>query len=600
VNVNSYDFVACPSQIAERSKHGSRNHHDKTIEFCPGIFFPGQNSTTSLRVTPSLFCFLLYVFSLTLCLQSVATVAADAPHPKIAPDGESLPAVTVPPDSVFEKIREADRDAARAFYKKYVDVGGLIAMSSADVADEALQRTYYIVTHMLAGRPDILEQMKKSGTRLIIIGKDQVYTDMPEYRHTRNPEFMNERVRGTGGLNVTSFGEENLLNLPLDRYDDESIGVHEFGHTIDAALRIIDPTWGGPDGRLAKTYKNAVDNGLWKFAYTGSNQTEYWAEICQSYFDTNRTNNWNHAAVATREQLKQYDPVGYELCRAIFNFSPANDWRYTPVQKQPSVIAPPGRFNIDPYYTKFTWAREFIVVGSNKVSDEALLKANDTIRKLFAYRHDILKALINDGAKLVVLGRGEALTDLPEFSEAKNQAGFDCVRYFDYTPEKKLLVVPEENVLGLASDPLRGQSAVIAAFAKALYQVAGTRPVDPDFDDRRDKQQYEQQLLWNKPSLPINRIDIEFDLKLRKLFDDAVAKSLWKGTPAARDRVEYWAAGLSAYFDAAGSGYAPNDAPRPINSRELLKTYDPDLYDLVDSTMLYANHQDWRYKPGAN
>ena len=29
-------------------------------------------------------------------------------------------------------------------------------------------------------------------------------------------------------------------------------------------------------------------------------------------------------------------------------------------------------------------------------SDQALLKANDTIRKMFAYRHDILKALIAD------------------------------------------------------------------------------------------------------------------------------------------------------------------------------------------------------------
>ena len=57
------------------------------------------------------------------------------------------------------------------------------------------------------------------------------------------------------------------------------------------------------------------------------------------------------------------------------------------------------------------------MLGSNKVSDEALLKANDTIRKMFAYRHDILKALISDGARLVVLGRDEALGELPEFQE---------------------------------------------------------------------------------------------------------------------------------------------------------------------------------------
>ena len=94
-------------------------------------------------------------------------------------------------------------------------------MASGEVADEALQRTWWIVTHILAGRPDVLDAMVTNHTHLIIIGKDQVYTDMPEYRNSRNPDYMNERVRGTGGLGLTSFGEENLLNLPIDRYDDD-------------------------------------------------------------------------------------------------------------------------------------------------------------------------------------------------------------------------------------------------------------------------------------------------------------------------------------------------------------------------------------------
>src|SRR5690349_7384013 len=206
--------------------------------------------------------------------------------------------VTVPPESFFEKVREKDRDTARAFYKKYLDAKGLPIAAAAVVADKALQRTSFIVCHLLAGRPDILDAMIKNGTRLIIIGKDQVYTDMPEYRNSRNPEYQNERVRGTGGFAITSFGEENLLNLPSDRYDDESIAVHEFCHTIDAALRRIDPTW---RQRLGQTYQHALSKGLWKNTYAASNQAEYWAEICQSYFDCNRRNNWNHGPTATRE-----------------------------------------------------------------------------------------------------------------------------------------------------------------------------------------------------------------------------------------------------------------------------------------------------------
>src|SRR5262249_31659891 len=287
--------------------------------------------------------------------------------------------VRAPREWFFARLGDRDGDAPRRFYKKCLEIDGVPVLASADVADEALQRTHEIVTHLLAGRPDILEALAKSGTRLIIIGKDQVYTDMPEYRDSPNPEYQNERVRGTGGLRVTSFGEENLLNLAGDRYDDESIGVHEFCHTIDAALGRIDPTW---RDRLVKTYRNAVAAGLWKNAYAGSNPGEYWAEICQSYFDCNRINNWNHNAVGTREQLKQYDPEGYDLVRTTFRLSPENDWRLPVLRRQPSVIPPPARFKIDPYYSKFTYAREFPVLGSNKVSDEALLKANDAVRKM--------------------------------------------------------------------------------------------------------------------------------------------------------------------------------------------------------------------------
>jgi hypothetical protein len=498
---------------------------------------------------------------------------------------QTLPPVTAPPDTLFERFRQGDPEVARKFYKKYIDVKGMAVIAAAEVADEALQRTYDIVTHMLAGRPDILDAMVHNGTRLIIIGKDQVYTDMPEYRNTRNPEYQNERVRGTGGFGVTSFGEENLLNLALDRYDDESIGVHEFCHTIDAALRSIDPGW---RQRVQDTYRNAVGRGRWKYAYTGSSPGEYWAEICQSYFDCNRVNNWNHGPIANREQLKQYDPEGYELVKTTFNLTPAKDWRYRPLQKQPSVMPPPAKFKIDPYYTKFTWAREFTVLGSKHASDEAMLAANDTIRKMFAYRHDILKAMIADGARLVVLGRGDKLSDLPELKEVRDKPGFDEVRYLDYTPELKLMVVPEENVLGLPGDPFTGKAMVVSVFAKGFYRVAGLRPVDPNFGRGRGPlQQYE---------LRVKRLDVEFDNRLKKLYDAATEKPLWKGTPAAQDRAEYWAAGVEAYFDAAGAGQAPNLADRPITTREALKAYDPDLYAFVDETMAYKEHVDWRYQ----
>src|SRR5207245_2127800 len=97
----------------------------------------------------------------------------------------------------------------------------------------------------------------------------------------------------------------------------------------------------------------------------------------------------------------------------------------------------------------------------------------------------------------------------------KNQVGFDEVRYLDYTPSLKLLVVPEENVLALPGEPFAGKSMVVSVFARALYHVTGTRPAIPDFERQGARQQYE---------LRVKRLDVEFDRKLRKLFEDAGSK----------------------------------------------------------------------------
>jgi hypothetical protein len=440
--------------------------------------------------------------------------------------GPDHPSVTPPPDSFFELVNQRDRDAAHNFYTKYLDVIGIPVVASKEVADESLRRTRWIVMHLLAGRPDIVEGMKKNRMYLIVIGKDQLYCDMPEYSHAQNSAYLNERVRGTGGR-PTSFGEENVLSLPLDRYDDESIAVHEFCHTIDGALRAIEPNW---TERRNKVYHDAIDKGLWKNTYAGSNPGEFWAEICQSYFDCNRVNNWNHGLIRTREQLKDYDPDSYELVRSTFNLNGDNDWRYTWAQKLPNVTAPPAKFKIDPYYTKFTWAREFTVVG-REASDEALLKANDTIRKMFAYRHDILKALITDGWRLAVVKPNEKPPGDP-----------------------KMLMAQE------------GRNAdVIVVMARKFYEVTGSRPVEPNWDKRRDVQQYE---------LRVKRLDEDFGKRLKAIHGRQGAPSNSNG--------DYWAEGVAMYFS---------------NEREQFKASDPQLYDLVHETMAYEGHEDWRLKP---
>jgi hypothetical protein len=191
--------------------------------------------------------------------------------------------------------------------------------------------------------------------------------------------------------------------------------------------------------------------------------------------------------------------------------------------------------------------------------------------------------MINDGARLIVLGEKEKLSDLPEFKDDKDRV--DLVRFLDYSPTLKLMVVPEENVLGKPGEPFAGKDMVVSVFARGMYRVAGLRPVDPEFEKQRNRQQYE---------LRVKRLDVEFDRKVAALHDAASKQKLWAGTAAARDRFEYWSAGVEVYFDAAGTGTPPNGAERPITTREALKAYDPELYALVDETFAYRERVDWR------
>jgi hypothetical protein len=193
--------------------------------------------------------------------------------------------------------------------------------------------------------------------------------------------------------------------------------------------------------------------------------------------------------------------------------------------------------------------------------------------------------MIADGARLVILGGGERLSDLPEFRGTASKVPADGVRYLDYSPRLKLMVVPEENVLGVPGEPFAGKAMVVSVFAKGLYQVCGMRPVQQSFG-KGAKQQYE---------LRVRRLDAEFDNQLGKVFELAREAKLWRGTPAARDRSEYWAAGVEAYFDAAGAGFPPHGAERPITTRAALKSYDAGLFALVEETMAYREHVDWRF-----
>jgi hypothetical protein len=214
------------------------------------------------------------------------------------------------------------------FYKKYVDADGYPIVASEKVNDYALKEAAYLVTQMLAHRPDVKRAMIESGSRLCIIGVTEFTTDLPEFAHLRAPrqfaslgdkDYWDARARGTGGSErdpYCSCGEENLLGYPGDPYSTECILIHEFAHNIHLRGMVrIDPTF---DKRLKACYDDAMKKGLWKGKYASVNHHEYFAEGVQSWFDNNREPDHDHNHVNTRAELIEYDPGLAKMCEEVF------------------------------------------------------------------------------------------------------------------------------------------------------------------------------------------------------------------------------------------------------------------------------------------
>ena len=94
---------------------------------------------------------------------------------------------------------------------------------------------------------------------------------------------------------------------------------------LDAGDILVNgkPTTG--DVKVTKDDKVLIVFGGPKQCYAALNKAEYWAEGVQAWFDTNRTMDHDHNHIHTRDQLKEYDPVMYQLCQDVFGDS---QWRF--------------------------------------------------------------------------------------------------------------------------------------------------------------------------------------------------------------------------------------------------------------------------------
>ena len=232
--------------------------------------------------------------------------------PEVQRDGAAAPV-----DTDATPIRTID-PPEQGFFAKELDYHGIPIKAPAVVDDRALRIARDRMARLLEHLPNALYNLTVAGAELHIIGRDQVTSDLPEHRHLKGKPFdgkltVDQRTRGLGGL-LTSCGEENLLELPTDRYRGRDICTHEFSHNLQDQGFSADVR-----ERIRDQYHKSLDRGLWKGAYAGTNEHEFWAELTMWYFGTHGDLNMTGEKPANgRDGLKAYDPDAYRLLDAIY------------------------------------------------------------------------------------------------------------------------------------------------------------------------------------------------------------------------------------------------------------------------------------------
>jgi hypothetical protein len=201
------------------------------------------------------------------------------------------------------------------FFAKELSYKGILIKAPSVVADQALYVLYDRMGRQTAHLPMVVANLAAAGAEVHIIGRNQVTTDLPEWRQDKhvpldeyNGLTRDQRTRGMGGL-ITSCAEENLLQLFADRYRGRDVCTHEFAHNIEnygippAARAIFD-----------KQYEISRSKGLWVRSYAGSNPDEYFAELTMWYFGTHGDLSMTGPKPENGpEGLRKYDPDAYKL-----------------------------------------------------------------------------------------------------------------------------------------------------------------------------------------------------------------------------------------------------------------------------------------------
>jgi hypothetical protein len=216
------------------------------------------------------------------------------------------------------------------------------------------------------------------------------------------------------------------------------------------------------------------------------------------------------------------------------------------------------------FYKKYLDAYGIPVQSSAAVSDTVLASACLIAVNMVRFRADVREEMIQERQRVAVLGLDEVTTDVPEYANLYTMfpgPEWDALRGVGATIAIPVSSVGQENLLCLTNDPYAGEQVLVQTFATAVL-------------------------------LALERVDgSTFGSRVTAAYDAAMRAGLWQNTYAMENRIEYYAVGVQAWFDAKPDVSPPDGIHNDINTRAELIQYDPILAGLVAESM---PDDDWR------
>ena len=219
------------------------------------------------------------------------------------------------------------------------------------------------------------------------------------------------------------------------------------------------------------------------------------------------------------------------------------------------VTSVPDSLGLDSFYVKYVDVNGLPLISSWRVPDSAFVAAHRTLYAMTCMLPKaVLDSMVSYGTRVAIMARYEGTTDIPEHRHLVNDTSLNWdlrARGLGGDLELPLTSCAEENVLAYQIDKYHAEDILVHEFAHSIHLI-GLALAVPDFDGR-----------------------------LKQLYENAKAAGILDGTYRITDHMEYFAEAIQDWFNVNAEMPRPDGKHNWCNTREELRDYDPDLYNLI-------------------